>query len=411
MTKKLAIFCDGTWNDLSLDTTTNVVRLAKCVAPKSATGVQQIVYYDEGVGVGSNVSWVVDGLTKILGGALGRGLDRKIEAAYRFLVLNYEPGDEIYVFGFSRGAYTARSLCGLIRKCGILRRSCFNKTPEAMTLYRGSLHPDSPEMKQFRLTYSHALATGIDQKTKAGNRAARVAPSTRERLYQYRPTDTYRLMFLGVWDTVGEMGVPSRIDFLRLNRRYAFHDTNASSMISSLRHAIAANEKRGVFDATMINNIDALNDEWAAATGWEVVKESHPKYVPYAHRPFQQRWFPGDHCSVGGGYEQIALSSATLLWIAEGAQWAGLAFNDAPDDEMAKAARAVDPCDALGGKATLGMPAGKRRSDGPPNLDAVSDPLRYRYGARADYRPPNLTILMGAPPAAPASPPAGFPSA
>jgi len=411
MTKKLAIFCDGTWNDLSLDATTNVVRLAKCVAAQSATGVEQIVYYDEGVGVGSNISRVVDGLTKILGGALGRGLDRKIETAYRFLVLNYEPGDEIYVFGFSRGAYTARSLCGLIRKCGILRRSCFNKTPEALKLYRSDVHPASPEMVQFRQTYAHPLASGSEDRVPGAPKAAPAEATDREKLFQYRPTDTYRIMFLGVWDTVGAMGVPSRIDFLRLNQRYKFHDTSASSLIASLRHGIATNEKRGVFDVTLIDNLDALNNEWAEATNWETVDSQHPRYVPYPYRPFQQRWFPGDHCSVGGGYEQTALSSATLLWMAEGAEWAGLAFNHAPDDEMAKAARVLDPCATLGSKATTGMPAGKHRADGPPNLDAVSNPTRHRYAARADYRPPNLTILMGQPAEAAAPPPAGYPSA
>ena len=413
MTKKLAIFCDGTWNNLALDTPTNVVRLAKCVAPLARDGRTQIVYYDEGVGVGGGVSRAVDAVTKIIGGAFGAGLNRKIEAAYRFLVLNYEPGDDIYIFGFSRGAYTARSLTGMIRKCGILRRSCFNKVPEALQRYRDGSHPASPEMVQFRDGYAHPVAAGREDAAHV-DLAPRTeaAPATREQLYQYRPEPTYRIMFLGVWDTVGEMGVPSRIDFLRFNRRYQFHDLGASSLIASLRHGIAANEKRGLFDVTPVENIDALNREWAAATGWDVEQAGTSRHVPYAFRPFQQRWFPGDHCSVGGGYGQTSLSSAALLWMAEGADWAGLAFIDAPGNELAEAQRHVDPCASLGRNGTGGIPAGALRQVGPPNLDAIAEPTARRWHARADYRPPNLTILMNAPGEPPTErPPSDFPAA
>ena len=140
--KRLAIFCDGTWNNLSMAALTNVARLAKSVeSPAPTDGVEQVVFYDPGVGVPSRISRVVDFLTGMMGGAFGGGIEDKIENAYRFLVLNYEPGDEIYVFGFSSGAYTARSLCGLIRKCSILRRDCFHMTPQAMDLYRKKVHP------------------------------------------------------------------------------------------------------------------------------------------------------------------------------------------------------------------------------------------------------------------------------
>ena len=113
--KRLAVFCDGTWDDLRIPSLTNVARLAKCVSPKGWDGREQIVFYDAGVGVATGVSPLVDRFVSVLGGTIGSGLDDKIESAYRFLVLNYEPGDEIFVLGFSRGAYTARSLCGLIQ--------------------------------------------------------------------------------------------------------------------------------------------------------------------------------------------------------------------------------------------------------------------------------------------------------
>jgi uncharacterized protein (DUF2235 family) len=415
MAKKLAVFCDGTWNDLRKDIPTNVVRLAKCVAPTSESGDRQIVYYDSGVGVAANIGWVVDKATKYVGGALGRGLDQKIEDAYRFLVLNFEPDDEIYVFGFSRGAYTARSLCGLIRKCGILRRSCFNLVPQALQRYRDKVHPSSPEMVQFRTSYAHPLATGTEDHERFGvderNPGTLLAGERRAAIYQYRPPQTYRMMFVGIWDTVGALGVPNRYDWLHLNRRYKFHDTNASSLLASIRHAVAANEQRGLYDVTPFDNLDKLNIEWAGKTGWNVTDRGHASFVPFPDRPYQQRWFPGDHCSVGGGYAEIGLSSDPLLWLAQGAEWAGLSFTDDPTNELGVARRAISPFAPLGDKGRATMPAGKSRAAGPSNVDDVSDSLYQRWDGAAEYRPPNLHVLRGAPMPRPAPPPLppGFP--
>ena len=98
--KRLVIFCDGTWNCMSADHPTNVLIGSQLVLPSDAAGVQQVTYYDEGVGT------IGPKAIKLLEGAFGWGLLEKIEAAYRFLIFNYEPGDEIYIFGFSRGAYS-----------------------------------------------------------------------------------------------------------------------------------------------------------------------------------------------------------------------------------------------------------------------------------------------------------------
>ena len=120
--KNLIICCDGTWQELSQRCPTNVTRLTRALAPTATRGGQtipQVIFYDDGVGVGTGV---LDKTTRILGGALGHGLDRKVLEAYEFLVLNYQPGDRIYIFGFSRGAYTARSVAGLLRQVWILKR-------------------------------------------------------------------------------------------------------------------------------------------------------------------------------------------------------------------------------------------------------------------------------------------------
>lgn len=412
---KYAIFCDGTWMSLRDPQPTNVVLLARSLASVSAKGVPQAVYYDAGIGIGSNVSPLNNFAVKYLGGMFGSGLDEKIERAYQFLVLNFEPGDEIYVFGFSRGAYTARSLCGLIRKCGILKRNCFNQIPEAMRRYRSKANPGSPEMIEFRKQYTHSLAAGPEDYIHFGIDPPAPcsfdrAHETREDLYQYRPDRSYRMMFAGIWDTVGELGVPRRIDLFGGNRRYDFHDTQASSLMSSLRHAVAANEGREVYDVTPFANLDTLNNKWAAITGWDTVDPAARGHVPYAYRPYQERWFPGDHCSVGGGTPVTGLSSAALLWIAEGANWAGLDFIDDPNGPLAEAARAVNPLAPLGDKGTTTWPHGDNRRDGPIAADQISRQARLRYLRMPGYRPPNLSQLaLGG--GREQSPPPGFPRA
>jgi uncharacterized protein (DUF2235 family) len=119
--KRIVICCDGTWNTADqaeggVPTPTNVVRLCNAVAKvdKENGDIEQLKYYHPGVGTDPGV------LSKLAGGGLGKGLDRNIMSGYRFLADNYVPGDEIYLFGFSRGAYTARSLAGLVGCCGLL---------------------------------------------------------------------------------------------------------------------------------------------------------------------------------------------------------------------------------------------------------------------------------------------------
>ena len=186
---RLAVFCDGTWNGLQMQNLTNVARLARSVVRDPPDSVPQVVYYDEGVGTANGVSRTSDRLEAILGGAFGAGLDRKIEQAYRFIVLNYkEPDDEIFIFGFSRGAYTARSLCGLIRKCGILRPEHLQRVPEAMALYRNrKIHPAGPECQEFRDRYSRREVVGSEDllrkvgETTVTRRPLRCTASTRAR--------------------------------------------------------------------------------------------------------------------------------------------------------------------------------------------------------------------------------------
>ncbi len=118
--KRLIVCCDGTWQQLNSNYPSNVIKIAQAVKSSASDGVPQIVFYDEGIGVESH---------KLLGGVTGLGIDENIQDAYRFLCLNYEHGDEIYLFGFSRGAYTVRSLTGL--KLSGLKPLRFLKSPES----------------------------------------------------------------------------------------------------------------------------------------------------------------------------------------------------------------------------------------------------------------------------------------
>ena len=121
--KRLVICCDGTWQRLEGDSLTNVALTARAVAPRDAKGNLQIVYYSAGVGSSLSGASLWQGMT-------GADLDDHLLDAWLFINLNYEPGDQIFLFGFSRGAYTVRSLAGLLRKIGVLRREHVDKSRE-----------------------------------------------------------------------------------------------------------------------------------------------------------------------------------------------------------------------------------------------------------------------------------------
>jgi uncharacterized protein (DUF2235 family) len=394
---KLAVFCDGTWNGLRMPNLTNVARLARSVKQKSDNGDAQIVFYDEGVGVKSGVSRANDWFESMLGGAFGAGLDRKIEQAYRFIVLNYRPiDDDIYIFGFSRGAYTARSLCGLIRKCGILKPECLANIPEAVKLYRNrKLHPAGPECQEFRRLYAHPEAVGDEDLTEAQRKVPR--PDQKQLV---------NIRYLGLWDTVGSLGVPDLFPWLSgFNRRYSFHDTKGSSLIESLRHAIAADEDRRTFGATPFSNIRDLNlkaaKRAAEAKGAlkEVVATQGSWIAERDKRPYQQKWFPGDHGAVGGGNPQFGLSSAALLWVADGARAAGLALDDSDRHDLGVAeAQRLATADWRVGSAPgatrspwacdmLGLIGGYRSRAFTITQEDVHDSARERWRRIRSYRP------------------------
>jgi uncharacterized protein (DUF2235 family) len=293
---KRLVFCfDGTWNRIESPTPTNVVLTAESVLPLAQDGTAQLIFYDEGVGTNKH--------EKFRGGMFGEGLVKNLADAYRFLIFNYSPGDEIFVFGFSRGAYTARSFVGLLNVCGVMLRSKASMVDFAIEQYkrRDSSDDYRDEMLTFRKDYSpYVVATDEEEAWRASITHAKGLP---------RLAVTY----LGVWDTVGALGIPARYAwFSWINKKHQFHDTALSKFVKSARHAVAIDERRKDFKPTLWENIAEMN------AGLNIDADE---------LPYQERWFPGVHGSVGGGGERRGLSDQTLDWILDGARAVGLVLD------------------------------------------------------------------------------------
>jgi uncharacterized protein (DUF2235 family) len=262
--RRLVVCTDGTWNkpeedDHGVPAPTNVVKMQRAIKAVDSQGVSQIVYYHSGVGTGDKVD-------EFLGGAFGEGIDRNILESYEFLVNNYHPGDQLYFFGFSRGAYTARSLAGLIRNSGIVKQKYAGMAKEAFSMYRDrdpAKHPNSDLGKTFRGSFSNEVEIDV----------------------------------IGVWDTVGSLGVPLGI-FDRFNHtRFAFHDVSLSARVKNAFHALAIDERRGPFAPTL----------WMQPRADAEQKRNW----------LEQAWFAGVHSNVGGGYAEAGLSDIALRWMVE----------------------------------------------------------------------------------------------
>jgi uncharacterized protein (DUF2235 family) len=265
--KRIVICFDGTWNtpaDEALpeeqQVETNVRRFYESIPETGADGITQVPWYDQGVGT----HW----FDRFAGGTTGAGLDLNILEGYRVLAENYEADDEVYVLGFSRGAYTARSLVGMIRNCGLIKKR--------------------------HLGFRTAMAYGI-YRTRDDSVDSRTA-----RLFRSMFSREIKIKFVGVWDTVGALGVP--LEFLtKFNMRlYEFHDTGLSGIVENAYQAIAVDENRKDYDVCL----------------WD------PSDKP--GQTIEQRWFIGAHCNVGGGYPDRRLSDMPLRWMQDRASESGL---------------------------------------------------------------------------------------
>ena len=381
--KRIAIFCDGTWNRDDAPYPTNVLRLAQAVKLTAGDGRKQQVFYVAGVGTGRGSNWLARVIDRVAGGILGWGLVENIADAYRSLIFCYEPGDEIYIFGFSRGAYTARSLAGLLRTCGIPPREHVGRIGQAIARYRSrdpKTRPDDPDSFLFRSDVAPFTAT---------------SDAEWQWRLKTRPQMCVKLAvnYLGVWDTVGALGVPgywSAAPFL--NRQHQFHDADLSRMVASARHAVAIDERRRTFPPALWSaKLDAMN---IAALGADPDLPLDP--AGRADWPYRQEWFPGDHGSVGGGGDRIGLSSLTCDWIAQGAIKAGLDL-DGPSLDAIRAGQNIRESlinHTKAGLMTRIMRKNVADRDGPDRRADLSDVASARIAADPTYRPPTLRKVL-----------------
>jgi uncharacterized protein (DUF2235 family) len=334
--KRLIVCCDGTWNRADQPAVTNVCKLYEAIADADDAGAEQRAWYEEGVGARR---W------KVLGGGFGIGLSENVQDCYRWLVDNYEPGDELFFLGFSRGAFTARSLGGLVRNSGILRAEHRGRIEEAYKLYRSPKDDKAPsgdKAEAFRDRYSHPEA---------------------------------EIRFVGVWDTVGALGIP--IDGFRpplLSRLWTFHDTTLSRVVRDARHAIAIDERRRPFSPTL----------WV-----KKVRKDGTVEQPPPRQVVKQVWFAGVHSDVGGGYPDRSLSDLPLRWMAKEAQACGLKLDPgtfAPNalgelhDSMTTLYRLLRPYDR---KLAC-------RDGEPIGVSSLASSARTRHEGDATYVPPGL---------------------
>ncbi len=271
----IAVLLDGTWSDAN--THTNIAQIHARM-PRRVAGVPQEVRYIEGVGTGP--------FDRLRGGILGMGLDDDIREAYSFIASHHRSdADRIHLIGYSRGAFAARSLGGMIAKCGIIRETDL-PAKAVFARYRDTKAPGLREMQE-------------------GEKPARTAEDelvlARSRLV--------RIRFIGVFDTVGSLGIPGGIGRVINRRRYEFHDTRLSGLVDLACHAVAIDEHRKQFAPTL----------W---TSVPIPMPEHPTQV-------EQRWFVGEHANVGGGgtMDPAADNPLSLLareWIVERAVEAGL---------------------------------------------------------------------------------------
>lgn len=393
MPKNLVVLCDGTWNKevkTKDSSPSNVAKLARGLSDRQGNNPlmekrepymvhtreanlkmiipKQVVYYDRGVGTGGLID-------KFLGGAFGRGIQENIMQAYGFLVDHYDPGDRIYVFGFSRGAYTVRSLIGMIRNVGLADRT---KIPQ-----------DGRELKMFYkkcLDLYKSRSDKVDSDRASKHRGEFAYPS--RGITDTLPDGTERntdqqngvmIHFMGVWDTVGALGIPWCDDLY--HKYISFHDTRLSKIVKSAKHALAIDDHRELYDPTL----------WTAKPEWT---------------DSEQRWFPGAHSDIGGGYssddDNGTMSDVAFNWILTEAKGAGLyvppVFFEAVHKKR-KRNRSFNGCNqpievtSTIHDPSLGKSVNRKLGRGSGD-ERLSKEAKTRNTKRKDYYPLNLTKAL-----------------
>lgn len=271
--KRIVICADGTWNMRDqVDARsgkrrpTNVTKLARAVLSRTPSDIDQVVIYHDGVGTRK-------GLDRWTGGAFGSGIEQNVRELYRAIAYNYAPGDELYLFGFSRGAFTVRTLIGFMHFAGLVNKDDDYFVPDLYGCYEAQQGPGSD---------AWASATRHIER-------ARSCPP---------------IKMIGVWDTVGALGAPGLLGQLLHRRKYKYHQIELVPEIEAAYQALAIDERRRPF----------LPSIWTAPANWS--------------GELEQVWFSGVHCNVGGGYTPDGLANHALQWMVGKARRLGLEFDD-----------------------------------------------------------------------------------
>ncbi|MDY0012514.1 MAG: DUF2235 domain-containing protein [Rhodocyclaceae bacterium] len=335
--RRLVMCFDGTWNQVKDQTNVSRIHAAIAAIPEQAGApVPQLKYYDEGVGTHLG--------SKISGGMVGAGLTRNIQEGYAWLIQHWQPEDQLFLFGFSRGAFTARSLAGLIGACGILKE----RDPDRNARVRKA--DALLQAAQITELYKLSHKRGSDPFDDLGDKT--------------RPT---RIHFIGVWDTVGALGVP----LLNLSYAEDFHDTELGDKVDHAYHALAIDEHRKDYQATL----------------WTRIPDP-------ARQQVEQRWFPGAHANVGGGYEDDLLPEPPLAWIAQKAHDCGLHISNElirlDGNEYRSPVRDSFAEFGLGLYQWVKLKQPYFRPIGETVNETVDETALKKWAAEIDYRPVNL---------------------
>nr|XP_036584755.1 peptidoglycan binding domain containing protein [Colletotrichum truncatum]KAF6794405.1 peptidoglycan binding domain containing protein [Colletotrichum truncatum] len=312
--KRLIVCCDGTWMDSEtgyvkprfwkpkgqLQIPSNVTRISRCFRRKCTDGRVQVIEYESGVGTGSNT---LDALT---GGAFGLGLSERVRQVYSFLCANYCDGDEIILIGFSRGAYTVRSVAGMIADLGLLTREGVEH-----------FYPIFKDMENWMNDeyIDEFPSMPFDNKPKGVDAAyeykARLEKLGMTRVRQNEGHgDIIKVKAVAVWDTVGSLGIPqiawlNKLGIYASNEEYRFWDTSLSDRVEHAFQALALDETRYSFQPAVWERLDANR----------------------LSTDLRQVWFPGNHSNCGGGWNDQGMANITLAWMMDQLASIGVEFN------------------------------------------------------------------------------------
>ncbi|KZT02647.1 uncharacterized protein LAESUDRAFT_729887 [Laetiporus sulphureus 93-53] len=280
--KRIIVCCDGTWQDgIVVEERwkyTNVLRLSRAIQHldiRQDPPIPQIVFYQSGIGSsGSLYDQIVDGGT-------GATLGEKVEEAYAFIAQNYKPGDEIFLFGFSRGAYTARTVASFIGAIGVLNRMDMDHFAEIFIAFQKRGKVTDPDEKA---QVEEKLASWISPDC-PGKRRVNLDPNS------------FSIKCVGVFDTVGSVGLPEELTrrSQKVTTLFGFHDHTLGDHIERAYQALALDEHREDFNCAKFKQTDAGRKKGQI---------------------LRQTWFSGCHSDIGGGYHEHDLADLTLTWMA-----------------------------------------------------------------------------------------------